>query len=339
MVERPAPPAPVFPAAAWLFRQLAAAPGDALTAAVVGPGGTGKSALLKAVANAYERAGSTPVHIHEDTDLDDLPDTAPILVDDAHRLDTAILEALHKRAKTDGVRMVVNYRPWPRPGGLSALGAQLSRHHSPIVLGHLDKEEVAVLIERRGKCQPTDTLVAVVHEQSGGSPMFAGLVTQALLDTGRLDPRHPERFRRPNRVSVSPGLAERLRYLLEALEPSIYQLVEALALGAPLDADVLAALLDTDPAGLTDTVEAARAPGLLTEGGELIVFVRNLMLRLMPVLRTRNMQRRLAEIQLGNGGPVLDAGRRLADAHATGARASEVLAAAADEALRVSPQL
>lgn len=169
--------------------------------------------------------------------------------------------------------------------------------------------------------------------------MFAGLVTQALLDTGRLDPHHPERFRRPNRISVSPGLAERLRYLLEALEPPIYQLIEALALGAPLDADVLGELLGTDPAGLTDTVEAARATGLLTESGELIVFVRNLMLRLMPVLRARNMQRRLAEIQLGNGGPVLAAGRRLADAHATGARASEVLAAAADEALRTSPQL
>ncbi|WP_133905089.1 helix-turn-helix domain-containing protein [Actinophytocola oryzae] len=198
---------------------------------------------------------------------------------------------------------------------------------------------MAVLVERRGKCQATDALVAVVLEQSGGSPMFAGLVTQALLDTGRLDPRQPERFRRPNRISVSPGLAERLRYLLEALEPPIYQLIEALALGAPLDADVLAELLGTDPAGLTDTVEAARATGLLTDSGELIVFVRNLMLRLMPVLRARDMQRRLAEIQLGNGGPVLAAGRRLADAHATGARASEVLAAAADEALRTSPQL
>ena len=333
MVER------FTPTADWLFRQLASAPGDALTAAVVGPGGTGKSALLKAIASAYERAGTSPVNVHTATDLDGLPDTTPVLVDDAHRLGSGALAALRARAGNDGARMVVTYRPWPRPGGLSALGAQLSRHHSPVVLGHLDKDEVAVLIERRGKCQPTDALIAVVQEQSGGSPMFAGLVTQALLDTGRLDPAHPERFRRPNRISVSPGLAERLRYLLEALEPGIYQLIEALALGAPLDADVLAELLDTEPAGLTDTVEATRATGLLTETGELIVFVRNLMLRLMPVLRTRNMQRRLAEIQLGNGGPVLAAGRRLADAHATGARASEVLAAAADEALRTSPEL
>src|SRR5262245_16773655 len=187
MAERPALPAPAFPAAAWLFRQLASAPGDALTAAVVGPGGTGKSALLKAIANAFERVGTTPVDVHEDTDLTTVPDTAPLLVDDAHGLGPATLEALRTRTRTDGARMVVTYRPWPRPGGLSALGAQLSRHHSPIVLGHLDKDEVAALVERRGKCQPSDSLVALVLEQSGGSPMFAGMVTQALLDTGRLD--------------------------------------------------------------------------------------------------------------------------------------------------------
>ena len=339
MAERSAPPEPLVPSAGWIFRQLAAAPGDALTAAVVGPGGTGKSALLKAVERAYERAGSGPIRVQSDTDLTAVADAVPLLVDDAHELESATLEALRTRARNPGARMVVTYRPWPRPVGLSALGAQLSRHHSPVVVGHLDKDAVAALVERRGKCQPSATLTALVLEQSGGSPMFAGLVTQALLDTGRLDPEHPDRFRRPNRISVSPGLAERLRYLLESLDPPIYQLIEALALGAPLDADVLAELLDTDPAGLTDTVEAARATGLLTESGELIVFVRNLMLRLMPVLRARNMQRRLAEIELGHGGPVLDAGRRLADAHATGARASEVLAAAADEALRTSPQL
>jgi DNA-binding NarL/FixJ family response regulator len=333
MSQSPASPEEVFPAAAWIFRQIAAAPGGAMTAAVVGPGGTGKSVLLKAVAAAYDKAGA---RVATGTAAND---DAVLLVDDAHRLDTAALDALRARAKTDGTRMLVTYRPWPRPDGLSALGAQLSRHHSPVVLGHLDKEGVATLVARRGNCQAPESLAALVLEQSGGSPMFAGLVTQALLDTGRFDPRHPERFRRPNRVSVSPGLAERLRYLIEALDPPIHDLLEALALGAPLDADVLGALLDTEPAGLTDTVEAARATGLLTETGDLIVFVRNLVLRAMPVLRARNMHRRLAEIQLGNGGPVLAAGRRLADAHATGARASEVLAAAADEAMRTSPLL
>jgi DNA-binding CsgD family transcriptional regulator len=169
--------------------------------------------------------------------------------------------------------------------------------------------------------------------------MFVGLVTQAMLDTGRFDPRHPDRFRRPPRVTVSPGLAERLRYLLEALDPRIYNVLEAMALGAPLEAEVLCPLLDTEQAELAETVDAALATGLLTESGELIAFVRNLVLRLIPVLRCRNMQRRLAEIQLDSGGPMLAVGRQLAESRATGARAAAVMAAAADEALRTSPPL
>lgn len=332
----PAPVGHVFPAADWIFRHIATRPGEALTAAVVGPGGMGKSSLLKAVAAAYAKAGITVTRVEGDTTL---AGAGPVLVDDAHRLSPGMLTELRALAREDGARMLVTYRPWPRPDGLSALGALLSRDHSPAVLGHLSLAETGNLVERRVKCQAPESFVALVHEQSGGSPLFAGLVTQALLDTGRFDPGHPDRFRRPNRVTVSPGLAERLRYRLEALDPLIYGLLEALALGAPLDADVLGELLGEDPAGIADIVEAARATGLLTENGDEIVFVRNLMRRLMPVLRIRHLQRRVAEIQLGNGGPVLDAGRQLAAAHATGARASEVLAAAADEALRTEPRL
>ncbi len=241
---------PVVPQAGWILRQIAASPGDPLTAAIVGPGGTGKSTLVKAIAAAYAEAGVRAVRVDGDTDVAGLADDAPLLVDDAHRLSPAALAALRERARAAGARMVVNYRPWPRPDGISSLGAQLSRHHSPIVLGHLGREEVAEQVARRVGCEPPDALVALVYEQSGGLPMFVGLVTQAMLDTGRFDPRHPDRFRRPPRVSVSPGLAERLRYLLEALDPRIYTVLEALALGAPLDAEVLCALLDAEPADL-----------------------------------------------------------------------------------------
>jgi DNA-binding CsgD family transcriptional regulator len=329
----------VVPQAGWILRQITAAPGDPLTAAIVGPGGTGKSSLFRAITAAYEAAGVAAVRVDGDTDLAGVADDVPLLVDDAHRLSPQVLAALRERARANGARMVVNYRPWPRPDGLSSLGAQLSRHHSPIVLGHLGREEVAEQVARRVGGTPPDSLVALVHEQSGGLPMFVGLVTQAMLDTGRFDPRHPDRFRRPPRVTVSPGLAERLRYLLETLDPRIYHVFEAMALGAPLDAEVLCALLDTDPAGLAETVDAAFATGLLTDAGELIVFVRNLVLRLIPVLRRRHMQRRLAEIQLDSGGPMLTVGRQLAESRATGARAAAVMAAAADEAVRTSPPL
>ncbi len=333
-----APAELVVPSAGWILRQIGSASAEPLTAAIVGPGGTGKSSLLKAIAGAYDAAGVLIARAGPDTEFGALADGVPVLVDDAQRLPPDTLASLRERARRDDSRMVIAYRPWPRPDGLSALGAQVSRHHSPIVLGHLGRDDVAEQVARRAGSAP-DSLVGLVFEQSGGLPMFVGLVTQAMLDTGRFDPRHPDRFRRPHRVSVSPGLAERLRYLLEALDPRVYRLFEAMALGAPLDEEVLCALLDTDPDALADMVEAARATGLVTDSGELIMFVRNLVLRLIPVLRRRGMQRRLAEIQLANGGPVLAAGRQLAESHATGARAFTVLAAAAEEALRTSPHL
>ncbi len=333
--------------AAWIFCQIAAAPSAPLTAAVVGPGGTGKSALLDALARQYQKAGqyqkdgAAVVHGSSAAGLrlDTLDPNEPLLVDDAHQLDQAVLEGLRTFAEGDTARLVVAYRPWPRSPGLSALGASLARRRSPVVLGHLSRGAVEARIAARIGCAPPDPLVDLVHEQAGGLPSLVDLVTQALQDTGRFDPRHPEQFRRPERVNVSAGLAERLRYQLEALDPEIYGLLQAMAVGAALDAEILGPLLDSDPAALTDTVEAALATGLLTDGGELIPFIRNIVLRLMPMLRSREMQRRLATIQLDRGGSVLAAGRQLLGTGASGSRVAAVLERAGDEALRQSPAL
>ncbi|MDQ3763593.1 MAG: helix-turn-helix transcriptional regulator, partial [Actinomycetota bacterium] len=293
------------------------------------------------MAREYQNAGAVVVRGSSAAGLrvDTLDPNEPILVDDAHRLDPAALGELCTLAEQDTARLVVAYRPWPRSRELSALGASLARRRSPVVLGHLDRSAVVARIAARVGCTPPDSLIDLVHEQAGGLPSLVELVTQALLDTGRFDPRRPEQFRRPERVNVSAGLAERLRYQLEVLDPKIYRLLQAMALGAPLDVEVLAPLLDTDPAILTDTVQAALATGLLTEGGELIGFVRNIMLRLIPLLHSRAMQQRLANIQLDRGGSVLTAGQQLLGTGASGSRVAAVLERAGDEALQRSPAL
>jgi hypothetical protein len=113
-------------------------------------------------------------------------------------------------------------------------------------------------------------MVDLVHEQSGGLPSLVEIVTQALRDTGRFDARHPDTFRRPDVITVSVALAERLRHYLDALEPDVRGLLEAMAIGAALDSEVLGPLLGTPADALTATVEGARATGLLTESGTLI---------------------------------------------------------------------
>ncbi|HZA17980.1 MAG TPA: LuxR C-terminal-related transcriptional regulator [Pseudonocardiaceae bacterium] len=337
--DLPAPSAP--PSALWIFRQIAGAPSAPLTAAIVGPGGTGKSVLLDALAREYQKADAVVVRGNSTAglQLDTLDPNEPVLVDDAHHLDQATLAGLRTFAEGETARLVVAYRPWPRSRGLSALGASLARRRSPVVVGHLDRGTVRARIAARVGCTPPDSLIDLVHEQSGGLPSLVNLVTQALQDTGRFDPRRPELFRCPERVNVSAGLAERLRYQLEALDPEIYGLLQAMAVGAALDADVLGPLLDADSASLTDTVEAAMATGLVTNGGQLIPFIRNIVLRLMPMLRSRAMQRQLATIQLDRGGSVLAAGRQLLGTGASGSRVAAVLERAGDEALRQSPAL
>src|SRR5918997_788575 len=337
--DLPAPSAP--PSALWIFRQIAGAPSAPLTAAIVGPGGTGKSVLLDALAREYQKADAVVVRGNSTAglQLDTLDPNEPVLVDDAHHLDQATLAGLRTFAEGETARLVVAYRPWPRSRELSALGASLARRRSPVVVGHLDRGTVGARIAARVGCTPPDSLIDLVHEQSGGAAPLGQLAPPALQDTGRFDPRRPEQFRCPERVNVSAGLAERLRYQLEALDPEIYRLLQAMAVGAALDADVLGPLLDADPASLTDTVEAAMATGLVTNGGQLIPFIRNIVLRLMPMLRSRAMQRQLATIQLDRGGSVLAAGCQLLGTGASGSRVAAVLERAGDEALRQSPAL
>lgn len=332
------------PSTAELLRHIGEHPAAPLSVAIMGPGGTGKTATLDAVARAYERAG---VAVLRRGGLEALPGRADpdraVLVDDAHLLDDRRLAAVRALGDTAGCRLVLAYRPWPGSGGLPAAPAGADR--VVVVLSHLDRGAVAARIAGRLGVPPPEGLIDLVHEQSGGLPVLVDVITQSLCDAGRYDVVAPKEFRRPDRITVSVGLAERMRHLVDALDPAGRALLEAMAVGAPLDVDVLrelaagsdvptpGSLIDT----LIDTVDAVTATGLLTDTGALIPFVRGLLLRLMPLLRTRTLQRRVAEIELDRGGSVLTAGRALLGTGASGARVAAVFDAAAGEAVLESP--
>jgi len=329
---------PGTPAAATaLLRHIAEAPDAPLGAVVVGPGGTGKTMLLGAVERAYAAAGVPVVRVTTGVPA---PDTASaVLVDDVHRLGADDLARLRTLACDPAARLVVAHRPWPRPPGLTAPFGAATRPRSVVVVGHLGRDAVAARIADLVGVAPPVAMVELVHEQSGGLPTLVDIVTQALRDTGRFDARHPDAFRRPDLVTVSVALAERLRPQVDELDRDVRALLEAMAVGASLDSEVLGPLLAEEPDGLSATVEAARSTGLLTEAGELIPFVRSLFLRLTPVLRRRELQRTLAAVELDRGGSVLAAGRQLLGTGASGSRIAAVLRAAADEAVDGSPEL
>ena len=161
------------PGARALLAQVMADPSAPLAVAVVGPGGTGKSAVLDAVEDAYRGAGVDVVRLDaRRRQLPSLDAAVVVLVDGAHRLEPAVLDELHALADSPDARVVVAYRPWPRSRGLSELVASLSRRRAPVVVGHLSRSAVKSRVAARLGSTPPDELVELVLEQSGGLPAF-----------------------------------------------------------------------------------------------------------------------------------------------------------------------
>ncbi|MBW0099833.1 helix-turn-helix transcriptional regulator [Pseudonocardia sp. KRD-184] len=327
------------PGGATLARWVSDHPRDPLVAGVLGPGGTGKSMLLDVLAGHYAAAGVT-VHRSGPRDPAVSHDVdGVVLVDDAHLLDRDRIDALHALVRSPGARVVMAHRPWPRPDGLTRLCADVGARRVVAVVGHLGRRAVADRVAQRLGAPAPERMVELVHTQSGGLPALVDLVAQGLIESGLVDARQPARFRAPERITVSVALAERLRHRVDALPAPVQELLTAMAHGATLDSDVLAQLLDQPVPEFGPTVEAARATGLLTDTGTLIPLIGALFLRLTPALRTHDLHRRLATLELARGGSVLAAGRRLLGTGAGGGRIAEVLVAAAEEAAAESSSL
>ncbi len=304
---------------------------------VVGPAGTGKSVLLDALSDVMERAGRTvlrelPAHPEPTAD----PGVA-LLVDDAHGLAPDDLARLAAMANGEIGVLVVAHRPWPRPDGMSALGAALAVRRAPLVLGALDRAGVearaAHVLDDRAP-RPPDAVVDLVLAQTGGHPALVDRMLAALVEQGgpdptrwRLDPARPP-----------GGLLAQLGYAVHRLPDGVRDLLRARALGAPLEPDLLVPMLGpdvaADPAALDELVEAARAEGLLGADGAPIPLVSAAVLERTPPATRLETRRALAERELDRGGNVLAAARRLLGTGVSGGRLAGVFTAAGDESLR-----
>ena len=299
-----------------LLERVAAAPDAALVAAVCGPGGTGKSTLLQAVARAYRAAGAEPG-----------TDGGPVLVDDAHRLAPAALGRLVDLAAVPGARLVVAHRPGAGGTDLTALRAAVARGGLTVVLGPLPRDAVRTRVARLLDEEPTAAVVDLVHAQSGGVPLLVDVVTRALADG----------FGRAG--SMPAALVERHRHLVDALDPDVRVVLEALAAGAPAECAVLAGVTRLPADQLVTAVEAARATGFLDGDDRPVSFVRALLLAAAPALRVRSLAAELAAARLACGAPLVPTARGMIGSGATGQRVAALFDAAADEAFPRAPGL
>lgn len=254
-------------AAQRLCRDVVADPHAPLVAAVAGPGGCGKTATLEALARIYRDAG-VPVAREYTEDA-----STALLVDDAHALDDGTLDRLRRLAAARTHRLVVAYRPWPRPPALSALGAVLSRCRLPVVLGRLDRAAVAARAADVLGHPPSGALTDFLFEQTNGIPSLVDRFVAALHQTGRLADG-----RLVGPATIPDELIEQFRHDLDCLDERVREVLLAKAAGIDVRAD-----------------EGAFATGLLTDAGDLVPLARQAVLSLTPTAPTPLMAARHAE--------------------------------------------
>lgn len=340
------------PAARRLYREVAADPAVARCVDIVGPGGSGKTVLLNALAELYSHvgvavlrgSGELPAELPEDPEAST---DAAILIDDGHRLDDVQLGHLRAVAAGGKVQLVVSHRPSSRSSAMSALGALLAAKRSPLVLGPLDRAGVAARAALLLGTRPAPDLVELVVEQTRGQPSMVDRLISGLHAAGRIEPAEggpgePAASRlaaAADTIEAPASVLEHLRYELDALPDGVRELLLGLAAGAPLDPAVLGPTLEIEPADVGELAEAAGAAGLLDAGGELIPLVRQAVLRQTPPVRRLEVQQRLAQVQLDRGSSVLAAASGLIGTGASGPQAAAAFEAAGDEALQGGLQI
>ncbi|GEL20874.1 helix-turn-helix transcriptional regulator [Pseudonocardia asaccharolytica DSM 44247 = NBRC 16224] len=329
------------PVARRLYREVVADPQVPRRVDVVAPAGHGKSVLLETLAAVYRAAGCEVLRSLPAGDAPVDP-AAVLVVDDVHLLPAAEVRRLCALSSDPERRLVVAHRPWPLEPELAAALAVVA---SPLVLGALDRTGVAARAARLLRERPSAPLVDRVLQQTGGLPALVDRLLAALLE--QVGPADRARLGQPGGLPDEPpaALLQQLGYAAYGLERRVRELLVALALGAPRDAEVLVPLLGlADAAGggideVEELVEEARAGGYLTAEGKLPPLLATSIVRRTPAARRLELRRTLAEIELDRGGSVLAVARGMLDTEASGARAAEVFVAGAGEAVRTGSVL
>jgi DNA-binding CsgD family transcriptional regulator len=313
-------------AAVALCADAAADPSGPLVGVIVGRGGTGKTAMLDALASIYTAAGAT---VHRDPGTWPPPADAVLLIDDARNLPDEVLVDLRRMVEAGRQRIVVATRPGPDLANVDALAAALGRQRAPIVLGRLSRAEVGARVEGLCAGSGSAALAAFVYEQTMGTPKLVDALTSALCSAGLVPDGPGHAGWAPAKIPTS--VLELLRLDLAALGPEPLSLLLALAVGAELNPHLLADVLGSEPTSVEHAAEVARASGLLTEAGTLLPLARHALLTLAPPMRVQAIRLAWVRAVGRRGGSMLEHARALAGAGMTGSDVAAVLVAGADE--------
>jgi DNA-binding CsgD family transcriptional regulator len=310
---------------------VAADPLAPVAVGIVAAGGYGKTRLLEALAQVYRRSGLMLVSLAES--MTEPVDTGTaLLVDDAHRLPEPQLLRLRELAEAGRSPLVVAYRPMPGPAALAELDGVLGWARPPVTLSPFGAPQVDRYLAAALGYPPPAELVEFVCAQSGGVPRLVAWLAAALAHAG-------ERPLDGTPVQLTASAAAQFRADWEQMDAAVQQFLLATQVRMGLHLELLGALLGRDAEGLTEVTAAARATGLVDQGGALLPVAERAVGTLTPVERRVDVRRRLAELRRERGGRVLPLARSLLGTGLGGASVAATFEAAAAEALPEQPAL
>ncbi|HEX5117348.1 MAG TPA: helix-turn-helix transcriptional regulator [Pseudonocardiaceae bacterium] len=302
-----------------------------VTVAIPAPGGYGKTTVLGELARIYGAAGVRVLGPADAREATDPTEPAVLLVDDAQQLGAPVLAELTALAAAGAARMVVAYRPWPRPVELTGLVDLLGSSGPQLPLGPWDRSTVAAYLADHLALPPVPSVIDFACTQTGGVPKFLAHVATALADApGWLEQDEPQ---------VPRAALAALRPDLDRLDQEVETYLLAVEAGVGRHAELLADLLGKNADAMRELMEAARATGLLGADGSLLPIARRAMAILVPAERRIGVRQRLAELQRERGGPVLDLAKSLLGTGVGGAGIAAVFQTAAVEAMATQPAL
>ncbi len=269
--------------------------------ALQGPGGHGKSTILRSV-------------------------RADEMADDAHLLDDARLRALLTSVE-DGRRVAIAYRPWPRPSALAELVDAIRRRGSLVVLAPFTLAQTSAYVG--------DARSRQIHELTLGVP---GLVARcddpAVLPGLAAEIEHLPADPRHLLMALAAGVdlpLDLLRTLLSSLDKELTR--------QPSHIAELPRESSKSPDEVDRTLTAARATGFLSPDNRIVPIVRHAIAGYSPATQRDEVWQRLAELTVEHGGRALPLARALHGVTVRGGRFAALFEAGGDDALADDPAL
>ncbi|WP_458688726.1 BTAD domain-containing putative transcriptional regulator [Nocardia tengchongensis] len=180
-----------------------------------------------------------------------------ILFDDVHRCDAETAALLAAAAARAPVYVVIGYRPDEAPPALTeALAGLATMIGARIQLRGLGIEDSTRLVTALTGTAPADSVLATLHERTGGNPFYLTEIARLLRSEGELVAAS----------EVPAGVRDVLRRRLSRLpETDVALLRLAAVIGREFDLAVLLRAAEVGEEDVLNAVEAGSVAGLLDE--------------------------------------------------------------------------